>query len=529
MRRYFVFLLPLVLFLLAVLHLQQVRSSTEQIYLNNETRLRSLAFTTALERYEYVLRMFLSETVRQPEIITLITQAVEAEGMERERLRLLLLKTLGPAYRRLQQFDVDQFQIHTADGHSFLRFHEPGHYNDYLPPYRPSLTAVGEDASPRFLFEVGRVFIGFRELESLTVEGRRVASVEVGVSFDKVRQVLMNSERESVYRFILKRDPIENRVLDYYRQQRKLLVPSALGNDYLMLDDSPEEEPNLNGLSFSRLSEQLRNQPDLRPRLAQQEAFTLGLSVDARHYTASFIPILDVQGTQVAWVVSCRPSLVLGGIQDDYSSALAVAVLLLILITLLLLILVRKHDAMNRQTRRMDAISNAVGDGIFVLDSQGRPTYVNSSACQLTGYGRQEMLAANIHHLIHDHGREEDERCPILDTLTSGEPYNGDERFRRADGQLMTVAVTSRAMRENGRISGVVTVFRDISERKAMEQRLERLATVDDLTGLLNRRALVEMIDRELRRIQRTGESSILMMIDFDHFKAISGSGLSTA
>lgn len=444
MRRYSLFLLPLVLFLLAVVHFQQVRSSTEQIYLNNETRLRSLAFATALGRYEYVLRMFLSETIRQPEITTLITQAVQAEGMERERLRLLLLQTLAPAYRRLQQFDVDQFQIHTADGHSFLRFHEPGHYNDYLPPYRPSMTAVGEDAAPRFLFEVGRVFIGFRQLEPLIVDGRRVASVEVGVSFDKVRQVLMTSERESVHRFILKRDPIESRVLDYYRQQRKLLVPSALGGGYLMLNDSPDEEPRLNGLSFSRLSEQLLKQSDLGSRLAQQEAFTLGLSVDAGHYTVSFIPIQDVLGEQVAWVVSCRPSLVLGRIQDDFFSALTVAVLLLVLITLLLMILVRKHDALNRQTERMDAISNAVGDGIFVLDSQGRPTYVNSSACQLTGYSRQEMLTANIHRLIHDHGREEDEQCPILATLVSGEAYNGDERFRRADGQLITVAVSSR-------------------------------------------------------------------------------------
>lgn len=520
MRRFLYLLILVALCVLTVVHLYQVRVSNEQLYLKYETRLQSQAFTTSLQRYETALRIFLNETLLRPEINALVAQAVAAEGMEQLRLRRLLLDELGPMQARLKQFDIDHLHIHTADGHSFLRVAAPDQYGDFLLPFRPSLAQVQHQREPRFLFEVGRLFIGFRHIEPLFSEGSLVATLELGVSFDKVRKVLAENNAGTLHAFLLKRDPIESTALERYREEHRL-VPSMFGAEYLMLDDSLLHGSRLAGKPLTSLAEQLHRHPDLASSLALEEPFTLGIALEGHYFTTSFIPIRNVDDGLAAWEVSFSPSPLLRSIYEDYYQGLWVGMVMLVFISILLLILARKHTALSRQSRSMDAITDAVGEGIFVIDRQGRAAYVNQGASELTGYSRAELMQADIHALIHDHGGQGDASCPILLTLRTGEPYEGDERFRCADGHLMEVVVTSRAMYEGGQITGVVTVFRDITERKELEQRLEFMATIDELTGLLNRRALVATIEKEIHRIHRTREPGVLMMLDFDHFKVV--------
>jgi len=68
---------------------------------------------------------------------------------------------------------------------------------------------------------------------------------------------------------------------------------------------------------------------------------------------------------------------------------------------------------------------------------------------------------------------------------------------------------------------GRVGTITDITERKEMERRLRELATTDDLTGALNRRAFFAAIAQETERSSRYGTPMSLVMIDLDHFKQI--------
>ena len=64
----------------------------------------------------------------------------------------------------------------------------------------------------------------------------------------------------------------------------------------------------------------------------------------------------------------------------------------------------------------------------------------------------------------------------------------------------------------------------DITERKNYQATLERLATTDNLTGLMNRRAFLDATEREIRRAHRYGQPLALIMLDVDHFKRINDS-----
>ena len=74
---------------------------------------------------------------------------------------------------------------------------------------------------------------------------------------------------------------------------------------------------------------------------------------------------------------------------------------------------------------------------------------------------------------------------------------------------------------ESGAITGVLSIGRDFTEHKHMEEELERQAHSDPLTGLANRRHFIQQAQNEVGRIDRYGGALSLLMFDVDHFKRI--------
>src|SRR5581483_10541571 len=97
-------------------------------------------------------------------------------------------------------------------------------------------------------------------------------------------------------------------------------------------------------------------------------------------------------------------------------------------------------------------------------------------------------------------------------------------RFRGKDGGTVPVAYTASAVLSDGRPSGAVITFRDITERKAFEDELHQHACYDSLTGLGNRRMLVERLEQALRRSALDRKTHGLIFVDVDRFKSINDS-----
>jgi len=84
---------------------------------------------------------------------------------------------------------------------------------------------------------------------------------------------------------------------------------------------------------------------------------------------------------------------------------------------------------------------------------------------------------------------------------------------------LQTVYIPD--VRDDGRVCGVFTLSTDVSAQKAVEYELQRLARVDTLTGLANRRQFDELLERSLARYRRSRRPLALLYLDIDRFKAI--------
>ena len=77
---------------------------------------------------------------------------------------------------------------------------------------------------------------------------------------------------------------------------------------------------------------------------------------------------------------------------------------------------------------------------------------------------------------------------------------------------------------EDAVLTGTIGLITDITERKSMERQLRQLATMDDLTGTLNRRAFFAAAEQEMERAVRYGNAVSVVMFDLDHFKQVNDS-----
>ena len=171
-----------------------------------------------------------------------------------------------------------------------------------------------------------------------------------------------------------------------------------------------------------------------------------------------------------------------------------------------------------------------VHDGIYYVDRDRKIKYWNKVAEELTGYKSSEVLGNYcFDNLLMDIDSEGvdlcKERCPLVEAISDGHPREVELYFHHKDGHRVPVIVRVAPMRDSrGEITGAVEVFTDNSARVAILQRLqdcEKMALLDPLTNLPNRRYIEMNLDSRLDEMHRYGWTFGVLFIDIDHFKKI--------
>jgi PAS domain S-box-containing protein len=138
----------------------------------------------------------------------------------------------------------------------------------------------------------------------------------------------------------------------------------------------------------------------------------------------------------------------------------------------------RKSEAESR--RLLDyqqAVMANMGEGLYTTDTQGLVTYMNPAAESLFGWKSAELLGRRMHdvtHYQHPDGRPFPiEECAGFQVLHEGKVLKDhDDVFIRRDGSFFPVVYTSAPLVTDGKVTGLVVVFRDVTERKRAEGRL---------------------------------------------------------
>jgi diguanylate cyclase (GGDEF)-like protein/PAS domain S-box-containing protein len=186
----------------------------------------------------------------------------------------------------------------------------------------------------------------------------------------------------------------------------------------------------------------------------------------------------------------------------------------------------RSKEAIRQSEESKRLLLHAVGEGIFGVDAKEQLTFVNPAALSMLGFSVEEMLGQNAHALIHHSHKDGSnypvEDCPMHASYTKAtENRVAEEVLWRKDGSSFPVDYASTPIIKDSRVIGVVVNFKDITERKRMEDEIRSLSITDQLTGLSNRRGFLALAEQQLKIADRTKKDILFVYIDLDGMKWI--------
>ena len=181
----------------------------------------------------------------------------------------------------------------------------------------------------------------------------------------------------------------------------------------------------------------------------------------------------------------------------------------------------KQADRILREAQtRFRAIGDASPVGIFVVDADGRDSYVNRRYRQITGLTSRGTRDRGWRELVHPDDREQVLR-DWDEAVAAGRRFEADYRYVREDGSCVWAHVKANPFWEDAEVLGYVGTVEDITRRKEAEHRLSHLAHTDQLTGLPNRSLFNDRLRTALARRARGTHQVALMYLDIDRFKSI--------
>lgn len=172
-------------------------------------------------------------------------------------------------------------------------------------------------------------------------------------------------------------------------------------------------------------------------------------------------------------------------------------------------------------------VIDALDDGVVVMEDDGNVLACNHAAATILGQPEHDVVGRSPRNLDLSVIREDgallpSEAYPHAVALDTGAPARDVLLgLHRGNGQVRWLSVTATPIGAGGGPAAVVVRFRDVTERRDYEAHLRRLAEIDELTGLPNRRAFLATLDDHLASRRREDARGALLVLDLDHFKQV--------
>ncbi|HDH97501.1 MAG TPA: PAS domain S-box protein, partial [Proteobacteria bacterium] len=177
------------------------------------------------------------------------------------------------------------------------------------------------------------------------------------------------------------------------------------------------------------------------------------------------------------------------------------------------------EDALRTIEEKYKAAVELSADNIYIVDAETKQIVeVNQALLNLLGYTAEEMRQLTLYNFVAH--PPEDINTRIDEVIKKGKAFIGERRYRRKDGSLVDVEVSASVFTAGTRRL-LCVVSRDITERKRVEEKLRLLATRDELTGFLNRRSGILVLEKMMKLAKRDGSKLSICFIDVDDLKDV--------
>ena len=180
--------------------------------------------------------------------------------------------------------------------------------------------------------------------------------------------------------------------------------------------------------------------------------------------------------------------------------------------------------ALRESEEKYRQLVESISDIVYATNEKGIIEYVSPSVEPLIGYGTAEMIGRSFAEFIYE------EDIPFtrnqIHKIISGHMGASEYRILIKTGEIRWIRTSSRPIFKEGTFAGLRGVMTDITERKKMEEELEKsnkkyqeLSLTDGLTKLYNSRHFYKQLESEIKRGNRYHHPLTLLMLDVDNFK----------
>ena len=186
-----------------------------------------------------------------------------------------------------------------------------------------------------------------------------------------------------------------------------------------------------------------------------------------------------------------------------------------------------RESEVAHQAAHIQAVLDGMVEGVVTIDAQGLMASANQAACFMFGYAAEELIGHNVSMLMPEPHRSHHDGYLRHSGSTGEARVVGTPREvhgQRKDGSLFPMSLSvNRVMRDGQAV--YVGVVRDISSQRLAEEEIHRLAYYDAVTGLPNRRLLMDRLQHAVRTAGRSGRRGAVLFLDLDHFKLLNDTG----
>ena len=185
------------------------------------------------------------------------------------------------------------------------------------------------------------------------------------------------------------------------------------------------------------------------------------------------------------------------------------------------------------EKERLRVTLQSIGDAVICTDAANRVTFMNPVAEKLTGVSADEALGQTLGHVYWAADEETGHRIGVARPAAGAEaPSDQNSRavlIRRDDTRCSIRQVVSPIMNERNEFCGLVIVFQDFTDARALQRQLVHAAAHDALTGLANRSSFIRTMEDLVKQTRKNGTARgsghQFMFIDLDHFKLVNDTG----
>ena len=183
-------------------------------------------------------------------------------------------------------------------------------------------------------------------------------------------------------------------------------------------------------------------------------------------------------------------------------------------------------EALYEEKERARVTLGSIGDAVLVTDVQGKVTYLNRVAEELTGWSRSRALGQPLPAVFNITDKATGERAgnPALHAMAENTTVGlaANCVLHRFDGTEAGIEDSAAPVHDRyGEVTGAVIVFRDVNQSLTMTRKMAWLAGHDSLTGLASRALFEERFRQVISLANRHERRAAMLFVDLDNFKQI--------